>query len=351
MKKGQFGQHRVLTVGPDIKAIGGIASVLASYKRNFSNFSYAPSNSRYGTIAGAFVLLWLLVKMPFYRLAGYDVVYVHSACGKSFIRKRIILTWAKVLGFKTVFHCHGAEFQTYAKSYGSERMSKFLGSLTAVAAIGEFWKRYFEQTMGCKNVTFVHNIIEPNPRLQSVSKKPGDKIKFLFIAHLTPRKGVFEIVEALGKLPKELLSKVQVTLAGPGDATALKERARALGVEEYIDFPGPVKGDSKEALLMDYDVMLLPSYNEGLPIGLLEAGLCGMPSITTPVGAIEELIVPGENGVLIPPGDVDALSEAMASYVRNPERISKEGAKARQGIKPYLPEAVYSDLLRLYESF
>ena len=113
--------NQVLFIGPDMNGRGGgIGSVLKSYSKVINQFRYIKSNSRFGTIIGAFNLLVLLVRMPIERFfKGAKIAHIHVATGKSFIRKTIIIYWAWILGYKVIYHCHGAETKTYFESIGN----------------------------------------------------------------------------------------------------------------------------------------------------------------------------------------------------------------------------------------
>ena len=82
--------------------------------------------------------------------------------------------------------------------------------------------------------------------------------------------------------------------------------------------------DKKLELLKKSSVLVLPSYNEGLPMAILEGMACGKAIISTTVGAIPE-VVKEENGILIEPGDTEKLSEALITYCMNQETVEKIG--------------------------
>lgn len=93
---------------------------------------------------------------------------------------------------------------------------------------------------------------------------------------------------------------------------------------------GSVRGAEKEACLRGASVFLLPSYAEGLPMAILEARAHGLAVVTTPVGGIPDAITDGETGILIPPGDIAALTAACICLLRNSELRSRLGEAARQ---------------------
>ena len=111
-------------------------------------------------------------------------------------------------------------------------------------------------------------------------------------------------------------------------------------------FEGWVSGEKKTRLLNWADVYILPSFNEGLPISILEAMSYGCPVISTPVGGIPEVV--RDNGTLVTPGDSEEIFRAIAKYVDNPEIIQTEGKESVTNVAPYLAENVMKELKELY---
>ncbi len=131
--------HRVLTIGPSRKTLGGMASVLKVYKKSVPGFKHLASNSQRGTLAGLCVLAATLVRMPFERLCGRNVLHVHTASGKSFVRKTFIMRYGRLLGYKIIYHCHGAESKEYFRRIGLPKAKKVLKLASAVVVLSESW--------------------------------------------------------------------------------------------------------------------------------------------------------------------------------------------------------------------
>ena len=90
-----------------------------------------------------------------------------------------------------------------------------------------------------------------------------------------------------------------------------------LKIEEYVKILGQVPEGEKILQLRSSDIFVLPTFSEGLPISLLEAMAAGLPIISTPVGAIPEVIDEGKNGFLIQPGDYEALAEKIVILAKD----------------------------------
>ena len=89
-------------------------------------------------------------------------------------------------------------------------------------------------------------------------------------------------------------------------------------LDEMVKFVGWVSGDAKSKILSTTDILVLPSYYEGLPISVLEAMSYAMPVITTPVGGIPEVVTDGVEGTLFTPGDKASLTQTIDTYIENP---------------------------------
>ncbi len=343
--------EKVLTVGPDISGLGGISAVLRTYSHIVPGFTFLPTNSRRGTLAGAFVLAGTVLRLPFYRLRGYNILHVQGASGKSFARKRMLMAWARALGFRTVFHNHGGGFREFAAKAGEDRIAALLRRCHAVGVLTPAWKEYFENVLHCPSVVVLPNpIVPPSEPVERKSHLAGQPLKAVFLGKICREKGVWDLLEAVARRRSDLEGRLEITIAGLGDSEALKQRIADLGISSIVRYAGGVFGKEKDALLRSSQLMLLPSYIEGVPITLLEAGVYGMASLTTPVGGIPDLITDGVNGTLVSPGDIDALGDALVRYAADPSLAHSQGAKAPERVAPHLPEALREALSNLYSS-
>jgi glycosyltransferase involved in cell wall biosynthesis len=103
-------------------------------------------------------------------------------------------------------------------------------------------------------------------------------------------------------------------------------------------------------MLAKADVFVLPSYNEGLPMALLEAMSWGLPVITTPVGGIPEVVSNTQNGLLVTPGDIQQLSEAMQSLIKEEKLRLSLGSAARISVAPLDVKDYFGSLKSIYHS-
>lgn len=146
----------------------------------------------------------------------------------------------------------------------------------------------------------------------------------LFIAALVPEKGADLAIDALATVPD-----AHLIVAGDGpDRAALEQRAAAVAPGR-VTFTGslPRALDAYAAA----DLVVFPSRGgDSMPAALIEAGLCGLPVTTTPVGAITDIVIDGETGVVVPIGDREALAATMRELLADPDRRRALGRAARQ---------------------
>ena len=129
-------------------------------------------------------------------------------------------------------------------------------------------------------------------------------------------------------------------LAGDGpERQRLQATAERLDLVEFVHFLGSVPDVG--TVLAVADVIVLPSVVEGLPLALLEAMLAGKPVVATAVGGIPEVIVSGDNGLLVPPGNEAELADAIAQLVQRPELGARIGSRGRCTAEQRFTEASY----------
>jgi glycosyltransferase involved in cell wall biosynthesis len=149
-----------------------------------------------------------------------------------------------------------------------------------------------------------------------------------FAARLVHGKGHDYLIEALARLGSACALQLRLAGVGP-EGERLRSLARSLGVERRVSFLGLVH--DMPAFWQDCDVAVVPSaeFVEACPMTPLEAMAAGRPVIATRNGGLPELVLDGETGLLVAPGDVDALADALRAYARSPALRTAHGANGR----------------------
>ena len=147
------------------------------------------------------------------------------------------------------------------------------------------------------------------------------------IAQLIARKGHRYLLEALPGI-HEAVPGVQVVFFGRGPLEAeLRAQVECAGLTEHVHFAG--FRDDLERLLPCLDLVVHPAEMEGLGVSLLQAAACGVPIVAFPAGGIPEIVREGENGHLLPVGDVAGLRERIIELLQNPEQAREMGRCGR----------------------
>ena len=170
---------------------------------------------------------------------------------------------------------------------------------------------------------------DKNIELEAKNIRKEGVFTFIFIGRLVGDKGINELAEAFKRFNKEF-PNTRLLLVGSKepDLDPLKPHT-LVEIEENkaIEAVG-LKKDVRPWLLAS-DALVFPSYREGFPNVVIEAGAMGLPSIVTDINGSREIIIDGENGVIIPSKDADALYKAMKDFVENPAIVKKYTQNAR----------------------
>jgi len=142
------------------------------------------------------------------------------------------------------------------------------------------------------------------------------------------RKGMPELIQAAPLIHREH-PEVRFVIAGEkGSYSPVLERmVRELGAESYVEFPGIISAETKIQLMQQCQVYLQPSRFEGFGLAILEAMSCGAAVVTSPVGAVPEVI--GEAGVMVPSGSPEAIADSVNRLLDEPLLRNSLGAQAR----------------------
>lgn len=167
-----------------------------------------------------------------------------------------------------------------------------------------------------------------NPALYPEKNDKG-VFTFVFIGRIVRDKGINELVEAFVRLNNEY-PKTKLVLVGPEEQQLDPIKAETKRLIEYHSSIEAV-GSHKDVrpFYAAADALVFPSYREGFPNVVIEAGAMGLPSIVTDINGSREIIIEGENGTIIPSKNSDALYQAMKRFVENPDEVTRMAANAR----------------------
>ena len=279
-----------------------------------------------------------------------DVVYLPiSGTWAGFLRDMALGWVARRGGARLVGHVHGSDFHLLFERAGFDiRIVRAgLDQFDRILVLGERWKEMMERfgVRGRCDVvpsTFRREVFE---RAAGAGRSVADDgvLRALTVGLLGRRKGCFDVLCALPAV-REAGVRLRFTFVGPeelvGEWDAMLALRRKLDLEDMTEFTGELRGEALYERYQSADLYVMPSYTEGLPIVLFEAGAFGMPVITSPVGAIPDLIVDGRNGLLVPPGEQGPLVAAIGRMAGDPDARARMGRQLQQDIQAFHPDRV-----------
>lgn len=349
--------QRVIMLGttPGSPNKGGIWAVTRTYREaglfDRWSVSYIGTHTSRGGPAKLGALLRGLVRyVPAVLSPRTRLVHAHVASHASFWRKAVFLSIAAALGKPTLCHLHGAEFrQFYGQRCGRLRQALIrhvLRRCTRVLVLSEQWRQFMLGLVPGERIRVLPNPV-PIPRVGRSTSRDGP-LELLFLGRLGVRKGVYDLLQALPRI-RARCPAVHLCCAGDGDIEQVTEAVRRLGLSEAVTVAGWVEADAKEALLKRASVFVLPSYNEGLPVAVLEAMAYGLPVVATRVGGIPDTVRDGLDGFLVDAGDTEALADAVVRLAEEPGLRQRMGRAARgRAMGEFAADVVVARLEAIY---
>ncbi len=342
---------QVLFLGVSMKTKGGMTAVLVSYDKYIEDMRFVPTWKLGNKLVKSWYALQALVRSWF--LLAFDkrikIVHIHGAANASFERCKLFIRLAKKCGKKVILHEHAADFvEYYQGAEDKQGITATLQMCDAMIVLSQSWKDYFASIgMDKGRIHVLNNIVSPPILLPEKHTEDG-KLHLIYMGEISRRKGGFDLLKAIADNKEYFKDKLVLRMGGNEVDGDIKAYIRDHSLESFVSYEGWIAGQKKIDCLNWEDVYILPSYNEGLPIAILEAMAYSHPVISTPVGGIPEVIKTGENGILVKPGDTKAIADAIRFYIENKEEIKTQGDKALQVVQDFFPEKVFGDLKGIY---
>ncbi|UCH83860.1 MAG: glycosyltransferase family 4 protein [Candidatus Latescibacterota bacterium] len=156
-------------------------------------------------------------------------------------------------------------------------------------------------------------------------------VGIVYVGSLISRKGIGTLIDALAGLPHRDAVPWRLFGIGEGEERdALAARAASKGIGDRVEFLGARSESEVERLLCASDLLVVPSFMEGMPYVILEAMACSLPVVASRVDGIPEAVIEGETALLTAPGDVEGLSSAINRFLEAPELRRRVGEAGRQ---------------------
>lgn len=316
--------------GPDlIKAKGGIVTV-AKNCVNYNHWEefdityipvYSPGNKIHIL---KFFLLALIKIYLFTKKNSVEVLYLHTAERGSFFRSEVIIHFFKKQPI--ILHHHAAEFEDfYAKlpKLWQKSIDRTLANVDVNIVLSKSMMNSLKSKSPNANFVVLHNAVNvPENNQYNINAK-----NILFLGQITKRKGVYDLLRVAKHLDNILDSEIHFFLCGNEGVKQVQDDIISMGLQKRVMYYGWVDANQKQQLFKTSMMNVLPSYNEGLPMSILECMAYGIPTISTNIAGIPELIIDGKNGLLNAPGDLKKLSsniECLAKSKKTRQAFSNE---------------------------
>jgi glycosyltransferase involved in cell wall biosynthesis len=356
---------KVLMVGP--ASLGGISSLIRTILpvlekridlRFFPTVQKRPPNEAGKLSIGNITLAFMQYVRFMSSMLSFrpGIIHLHTSQGSGWLKDSFFILISKFFGVHVVVHLHAFDFDKFYAQ--TPRLMKaytrwVLHRVDAIICVSDSWKNLIAQIAPVNHIYKYINCININDINDHNEKIATTKVNALFLGAVGNRKGVPELLDALGSLKSQELP-LHLWIAGTeekdGDLALAAEKINKHHLEEKCELIGDVREERKSQLLASADIFVLPSHNEGLPIALLECMASGMAVISTSVGGIPEIIVDGYNGFLVEPGNVDALAEKLAILAKDRELMRKMGRLNREIAENDLNVENYvTKLVQLYQ--
>ncbi len=250
------------------------------------------------------------------------IVHVNSAKAAALGRAAAWLTRVPI----RIYTVHGWSYTAHTGASSAvylwaERLLRPLTTVTICVAESE--RRAGLEARTCDEATTV--VIHNGVVLSGETETRAGPCRLVMVGRLQAPKDALTLVRALAELPR---GAYEAVIVGDGpDRPALEGEVRRLGLASVVRLAG--ERNDVAQLLAASDVFVLSSRSEGLPLSILEAMAAGLPVVATNVGGVPELVLEGETGLLVPPGDPHSLAGALERLLDDSELRGRMGAAGR----------------------
>lgn len=333
-------KKKICMVVPNESVKGGIAAVVNGYRgsRLEQDFdilyvqSYVDGNKAQKLLKAIGGYISFLKVLCGNRI---DVVHIHSSFGPSFYRKLPFIWMASMAKIPIINHIHGADFTSFYvnASVGKKRLiHKVYEKCSIIIALSDEWRENLSQIVPREKIAVIENYSILHEEAMGRKRKKEEPYQVLFLGEIGERKGCFDIPYVVKDVVKEVPNVVFV-LGGVGKIDEVMQLARKCHCSDYITFPGWVVDKKKDKLLKESDLFFLPSYNEGMPMSILDAMGYGLPVVSTNVGGIPKIVQNQRNGASILPGDKEGFAKNIIEILTHEEKRVAYGKESYEVVK------------------
>jgi glycosyltransferase involved in cell wall biosynthesis len=262
------------------------------------------------------------------HLRRENVVHLHNHFGNSSCS--VAMLTSEMSGIPFSFTEHGPAIFFEPMHW---RIDEKVARARYVVAISHFCRSQlmlFSNQRHWPKIRIVHCGVQPDHYGRTSRAASGKRV--LFVGRLDAVKGGPLLLDAFAAIRSDHPDAL-LTVVGDGrDRPALEAQAKTLGVAQAVTFAGYKTQTEVAALLEQSDMLVLPSFAEGVPVVLMEAMASHIPVIASRVAGVSELVEDGVTGFLVPPGDVATLAARLGDLLADPDLGQRMGQAGRQAV-------------------
>lgn len=344
------GKLKVLLISPTPPPAGGIAT----WTKRYSQSEMARKHTVHianSAITGAridnlekktivheikrFISIYCSVKNKLKKV-NFDIVHINSACSTfGMIRDYLLLQKAKKGKSKVIVHFHCDTSYMVRGIISGYLFREICRSTDHIFCLNSASEKHIQYISG-KSSSKIPNFIELN-RIRK--KQISERIEtIIYVGHVTKQKGCIDLISIAEKMPTN-----NFLIVGK-ESEEFKSMAKTQNIQMF----GEVAKEDVERLMQTADLLLFPTYTEGFPNVILEAMACGLPIISTPVGAIPDM-VENSGGILVHPGDLDGYVHAIHTLQNKDLRLGMSLWNQDKTLTSYTTEIVMKNIFMEYE--
>ncbi|SLN22381.1 Alpha-D-kanosaminyltransferase [Roseivivax jejudonensis] len=263
------------------------------------------------------------------HLSDRGVSHLHNHIAKSSCT--VAMLASALSGLPYSFTIHGPDIFFAPEHWRIDEKARRARFVSCISDFARSQLMCFAPTETWPRLHVIHCGVDPDRYAARQATAPGTRL--LFVGRLAGVKGVPLLLDAVAALAPAH-PELALDLIGDGpERAALEARARDLGIAARCRFLGYQGQDEVARALGETDLLVLPSFAEGVPVVLMEALAAAVPVVTTRIAGVPELVEDGVHGRLVPPGDGTALTAAIDALLQDPEVRARLGAAGQAKVR------------------
>jgi glycosyltransferase involved in cell wall biosynthesis len=272
----------------------------------------------------------------------------------AFLRDSLFVLLAKLFGRHVIIHFHGsgfAEFYDRQTLWYRCYIKGIFRLVDHLVVLAYRLRSQFQGLVSSDRISVLYNGIDTSLFEQGrmdLGNQSTREVRVLFVGNISRVKGAVDLVHAVPEVLSRSRYPTHFLFVGApineertitflhnahGGFKEIQQFIQQNCLQEFVEFKGELYGSAITKAFFNADILVLPSYSEGFSIVILEAMAAGLPIVTTPVGALPEVLEEGVHCLFVQPGDLNALADRLVTLINNPMLRSQMGSENRRKVK------------------